>query len=585
MSTISFDADSVTTRIINRLKAKASWANILKTSTAQQLIEPFSEEISYLASYDGFLTRENKWGLSRNKTSLLAFTGIHRYEAHRQIGAEGVLTLSADETFNLEPAVNIAIPKYTQFSTEDDVKFVSKETYVITTADKSIDISAIQGIPRTFNYIATGTDFEEFDIDSVVIENSFYELSVNGTTWTKLENIYEAGATDESYELTNKIDFTGIYIKFGNNINGKKVENGDTIIFKYIETLGSDGNISASNTVDTVDSTMFDIASSVVDVYVKNDNAMVGGQDFETLEEIRKNAPEFFQTGDRASNSDDYVQIILNEFSYILKVLVWGTYENNIDDGLNPWTTVPLEDNNVFIATIRTDGSESLSTTQKLEISERLNDFKAPTDIVVFADGNIINIVYTIAAYISDKSYTLTEVKNNINTELKALYDLENRDFFEHIRFSDYIAAIDGVTGVDYHSTSISFYTDESFNVTFNVDLNLEMVSITPSSVSIYVKDIVNDTPEFLMGTDDGAGTIDGEVGYDLSGSTINYTTGLGGIALDNVPPVLTEPYTNYRVRVYYQTTSSDLLLKERNQIFSYAEAISSPLITTTYTT
>ena len=584
MSTVSFSSDAIVQRMINRLRSKISWNNILNTSTARQLIEPFAEELAYLANYDAFLTRENKWNLARNKTSLLAFTGIHRYAAHRQIGSEGILTLSADETFNLEPSTNIAIPKYTQFSTEDDVKFVSKETYVITTADKYIEIEAIQGIPRTYTYIASGDDFEEFDIDSEVIENSFYELSVNNTTWLKVENIFEAGATDQSYELTNKIDFSGIYIKFGNNINGKKIENGDTIIFKYVETLGFDGNISTSNTVDTVDSTIFDINGNVVDLYVKNDDAMVGGQDFEELEDIRTNAPAFFQTGDRASSKNDYIQIILNEFSYILKVLVWGTYENNIDGGLNPWETVALEDNNVFVTTIRTDGSESLSTAQKLEISERLNDFKAPTDIVVFSDGNIINIVFTITAYISDRSYTLTEVKNNINTELKALYDLENREFFQHIRFSDYISAIDSVTGVDYHSTSVQFYTDEFFNATFNVDLNIEMVAITPGSISIYVKDIVNDTPEFLMGTDDSLGSIDGEVGYDLSGSTIDYTTGLGGIALDNDPPVLLEPYTNYRVRVYYQTTSSDLVLKERNQIFSYAETVSSALITTTYT-
>jgi hypothetical protein len=584
MSQISFDAESIITRVINNLRSKISWAEVLNTSTSRQIVEPISEELAYEVNYDNFLTRENKWNLARNKTSLLAFTGIHRYEAHRKIGSQGILTLSADKTFNVAPTKNITIPVYTQFSSDSGIIFVSKNTYAITTSDLSIDIDIIQGIPRSFTYVASGDDFEEFDIDNDIIENSFYELYVNDTLWGRIENIFEADIADESYELTNKIDFSGIYIKFGNNINGKKLENGDIVEFKYVDTLGFDSNIESSNTVINVDSTILNIDGESVDIFCKNDDAIVGGQDVEELEEIRKNAPKFFQTGDRASNNSDYEQIILDEFSYVLKVLAWGTYENNIDQGLNPWENVPLEDNNVFVATIRTDGSESLSTAQKLEISERLNEFKAPTDIVQFVDGQIVHLIYEITAYISNRSYTLSDVKNSINLTLKTNYDLENREFFEHIRFSDYQRIIDEAEGVDYHHSIPIFYDKTYFSPAWTSDLSLPMFVITPSTVEVYIQDIVNDTDPILIGTDNGLGSIIGEPGYTLTGSTISYNTGIGAIILDNVPPVLTEAYTNYEIKTLYRTSTDDLVLKERYQTYGYDESLSLDRITTVYT-
>lgn len=584
MASISFDVDSVKLRLINNLKKYNLWQDVLDTSAIDSLISPFAEEIQYLANFDTYLTRENKWSLAQNKTSLLSMTDIHRYQAHRKIGSTGILKISADETFNVVPSKNISIPKYTQFSSDDDTKFVSKNDYVLTTTDKYIEIDIIQGIPQSYTYIASGDDFEEFSIENENIENSFYELFVNGVKWTKLNNIYEADSTDTNYELTNIIDFSGIYIKFGNNINGKKLNNGDVILFRYINTEGFNGNISSSNSITTVDSTILDIDNSAVDIFVKNEDSLVGGLDFEEIEDIRKNAPEIYQTGDRASNNNDYRQIVLSEFSYVLKAIVWGTYENNIDEGNNPWTHVALDTNNVYLSTIRSDLSESLSTAQKLEISERLNNYKAPTDIVQFVDGVKIPIIFTVTAYISDKTYTITQVKNNIRTQLESTYALENREFFQHIRFSDYQREIDEVEGVDYHHTTLKFYDDNTFNNTFNVTLSIPIFPITPGSVEVYVKDTVNDTAEFLIATDDGSGNIIGETGYDIIGSTIDYSSGEGGISLDNDPAVLTEPYTNYRVRVFYSITASDLVLKERNHIFDYDDTLSSLNITAQYT-
>ena len=74
-----FDFDSVKKRLQDRLKAKTSWANILFFSTNERIIDIVAEEIAYSMQYDEMLTRESKWNLAQQITSIMSENQFFNY--------------------------------------------------------------------------------------------------------------------------------------------------------------------------------------------------------------------------------------------------------------------------------------------------------------------------------------------------------------------------------------------------------------------------------------------------------------------------------------------------------------------------
>jgi hypothetical protein len=616
---VQWDVDSIRARVLNRLRSKASWANVLDYSANTREIDAFSEELADLANYLEYNNRETTWTLARNKSSLLASQAIHGYKAHRKIGATGTIRFAVSdliksaswystttyaqddviyysddilyrslvnnnlnhvpsstigtywELVDIKPSKNIDIPKWTVFTDEaGEVKFTTYETNALTTSDNWIDLNVIQGSPISVSKVAQGTENEEFEIDDDSIETSKYNLTVNSVEWTEIDSLQESGSTDTEYEIENIIDFTGLYLKFGDDIHGKQLTTGDSVIFNYVQTLGLAGNVASAGIITKISSTIYDEDGVVVTPYCTNIEALLGGQETEEIESIRVNAPKIFQAGDRASSYADYESIILNNFSFVLKVLVWGSYEYNVDNGLNPWTFVPTEENVVHLAAISQSEIE-LTTTQKYLISEGINAYKSPTDIVVFSTPRFINVAFITTAYISDTSYTLSQVVSSIRTALGNAYSVSALDFFENIYFSDYQTLIDQVAGVEHHTTYAQIYYDFYFNDgSYTADLDLPSVDVRASSVYIYIQDTVGGQTDWtLLATDNGTGvlTTPNGSGFTLSSSTINYTT---GIAVINVASGLTEDDANYTIRVKYRLDSDDLILNNRADIFKY---------------
>jgi hypothetical protein len=608
---INFDFASIKQRVIDRLRAKVSWSDILYISTNTRLIDAFSEELAYCLLYDEYLARERKWLLASNRSSLLSFQDIFKYKAHRKIGATGILRLSlidtyfnsaydwvSTTTYQIDELVsynnkyykalvittgntpdtnplkwkrlisspiiyNIDIPKFTIFSTSGGKMYTVLNSYALTTADDYIDVTITQGIPRSYNFTAAGDINEEFLIINTAIENTFTESYVNSVLYDEISDIL-LGTTEELvYEVENKLDFSGIYLKFGSDINGKKLSVGDAVIFNYIETLGFDGNIGSSGYITTIDSTIYDSNGDEIKLKCYNQDRIEGGKNEEDIESIRINAPNSFQAGDRATSKTDYKTIIEN-FPFVLKANVWGAYEVNIDAGNSPWDFIPTEENLVHTAIISST-SQNLTTAQKLLVSAYISDFQSPTDILTFETVEFVNLIFNTVAYINNRSYTLSEVNSAIKIKLADTYSVTALNFFQPIRFSDYQRLIDEVPGVDYHDTTVTLYKNYIFNSSFEFTLDLPVYPILPGSIQVYVQDIVLNDDEFLMATDDGSNSWTGETGYTGVTGSISYVSGVGLFYLNSTLP---ETYSNYQITVKYKLSGNNLVLITRYSIF-----------------
>jgi hypothetical protein len=569
MASVLFDWESIKNRILTSLSSKSEHANVFSDSALIKFIEAIAEEQEYEVNYQEKNTLENNWGLAQNKSSLLTESKVHGYNPSRKTGASGYIKYGVSESFDTMPSKNVDLPKFTQFSDGANIAFVSTTNETLTTGSTSVSVPVIQGTAQTVTFIATGVDNETFDVEDDSIENGTYELYVNDVLWTKVDTLYDYEEDDQVYLITNLANFSGIRLGFGNNINGKQLSVSDVVVFKYVQTLGEDGDILGSDVVTSVDSAIYYTDGTLVpDNYCTNDSALTGGTDTESIEQIRIEAPRVYQTGDRCGGKEDY-ETLLEQISFVKKASVWGADEINEDAGNSLWTYITTTDNLVYTA-ILTTADTGVSDSQKTSIINILNSKKPPTDIVTFPEIDIVYLIFTVDAKAINSSYTLTQVATNIETALSTAYDLDNIDFYESLYESDYIALIDGVAGVKYHDTTIEFRKNYDFDSSsYNISIDLPMYPLTGTSIEIYVKlNSEEDSAYTLIGTGDAGGDLSPESGYTFSvGSTVDTSTGIGSL---EVTSGLSEAYNTYDIRIIWTIPDADLELTNRAHIFSY---------------
>ncbi len=473
MSTLQFDYDSIRERLISYLSAKTEHQNIMNNSAIMNILEAIAEEMEDQMEQDEYLTIENNWELAQNKSSLLTESKVHNYDVPRKRGATGSITFGVSEDFDTYPSAIVDLPKWTEISNSDGTVFTTVEATTIPTTSYSVDASVVQGESKTYTTYAAGDTDETITISNDSIENDYYNLYVNDIEWEKVDTLFDYGSDDKVFELKSLPDFSGIKITFGDGINGQKLESGDEVVFYYVETLGEDGNIVASDNITNVDSTIYDINGDTITVYCTNDSSISGGEDEAGIEEIREDSPRFFQSGGRATTADDY-ETIINSYSYIKKASVIGAYEYNLDNGNDLWEYIDTQDNLVRVIALSTT-DVGLTEAEKIELTTDIRDYNAPTDILTYPDITIIPMKFNMDVAVSSVSYTLSEVKASIDTSLEENYSLDTLEFYESVYASDYDSLIDGVEGVRKHSTYVSLLDDGVFSSAYAKSITLPL--------------------------------------------------------------------------------------------------------------
>jgi hypothetical protein len=575
---VAFDVESIKNRMIDRLKVKASWEDLLFYSTNLILIETFAEELHYLADYDAYLTKETKWGLANNRTSLLSAQDLHGYQARKQVSSIGKLRVSSSQTFDSNHTVDIFIQKYALFKTSSDIKFISKDNYVFskTSPNGYIYIDVIQGEFKTETFTAVGIANEKFNISNVNIENTSLIVYVNDILYTIVDSLYTSTSTSLDYITKLKIDDNTLDIVFGDGIYGKKLLVNDTVKVTYIETKGILGNITGLDIINKVVTNIKTVEGNSIKMYCTNTEILIGGSAEEDIESIRYNATDYFQTGDRAVTITDYEALITQLNTFISKLSIWGVYEYNIDNNRDMWAFLPAEENVVNICALAVNDGlgtlENLNTTQKNYLTQSLLDKKSPTDILRFTDATKIDVIFTVNAFVKDKSYLLNNVTNATYVSLEDNFGYTNMDFFEHLYFSDYIRIIDETPGVDYHNTTLQIQDYFDFATAYTLTINTSVYTITKLTLDVFVLHIATNVVTKIGYDKDGDGLLYGMPGYNLTGSSINYNNGVGSLV---VVSGLTGAITDYKVLIRYKLENNNVILNNRTQILGYSSTYS----------
>ena len=121
------------------------------------------------------------------------------------------------------------------------------------------------------------------------------------TPWTARRDLLNSGAEANEYVVEVENDGSGT-IRFGDDVHGRRPESGTGFTATYRVGNGRAGNIGADSLIH--------IALALPEItLVRNPLSAVGGQDPESLQDVRQRAPVAYRVQERAVTEADYAEV------------------------------------------------------------------------------------------------------------------------------------------------------------------------------------------------------------------------------------------------------------------------------------
>ena len=272
------------------------------------------------------------------------------------------------------------------------------------------------------------------------IDTSTIRVTTTGTSieeYTPYTNIFNVSATTRLF-LTQEIDDEKYQILFGDNILGKKPENGSRIDVTYIVTNGApaDGaanfNFSGKLTYQKGGENLnVNTGISAVTTLQASEN----GDDIESIDTIKYLAPRVYASQYRAVTANDYASLIPLLYPNIDSVSAYGGEELD-----------PPQYGKVFI-TIKPKNGEFLSDVAKDAIK---NDLKKYT--IAGIKQEFLDLKYLYVEYDSTVSYDPSFVTSEEDLHSRIIKSIENyakssdiNSFGGRLKYSKLLSQIDQV--------------------------------------------------------------------------------------------------------------------------------------------
>jgi hypothetical protein len=395
----------------------------------------------------------------------------------------------------------LQLPKGTKFKSSLDgvtYQYVADKTYSASNVNNQYAFSGVkllQGAFATSRYSVDASNTNQrfiiadpnVDITTLVVRVYPNQTVSESTLYTRFSTFDSIDGESTIYFL-NENTLGNYEITFGNNIFGKAPSSLNVIELEYIVTQGAVSN--GCSTFKFADSQLSFTTGNPV---VVTESKSFGGAARESLDSIRKNAPQSLIAQNRAVTSDDYKAIIRSEFKAVDSISVWGGEYNEPPQYGKVFISIkPKNDSN----TTSTDENLYLTEDQKTEIISLLEPKRVLSITPVLIDPEYTYLYFNIFFKYNPSITTLS--RENLQGVVSAAtkqYEKDNLLAFDGIfRHSKFLSKIDNsnvsilnstarvfaykkvdITSTDYQS-SISF----SFELYGNFDKTESFIRSSP---------------------------------------------------------------------------------------------------------
>jgi hypothetical protein len=542
---VSFDALTLKDFIIKRLNTNENFTDqIYDGSNLSSIIDIIAYSYHVLMFYLNTTASESTFSqatLYENMNKIVNLVG------YKPTGKQTSLcTLNATANSNLSVGT-YAIRKYSYFLV-DDIQYTFLKDYSFsktTTSTESLNalndnVVLYQGTVEQYPvYTAMGEEYETLPVvvDNIVNTDDLKFIS-NGTLsvyvkevatnryyqYDEINSLYLADSSDRVFDA--RLNENGNYeIKFGNGVFGKKLTEGDEVIVYYLLSNNVAGIISKNaingNKLFTYNTTLFeniytdtaaDLQRTIVtnslseNITFVNPNNSSATTNEETVDEIRKNTPDFVASNIRLVTSNDYRSFLSKNLTGITRSIYIASNSEFLDGYINYFYNISVDPNkvnrvllnqvnfadscdfnniNVFVVpsfNVVTDNQtpEYLSTAFKGLIVDLTNDIKMISHEVVPRDPVYVTFRIgfsnnpTLQTSIADqcKLVVVREDTNKIQKDtirsrvasvFKEFFDPANNQLGQNVSLSKLTSDILSIDGIKYIYT-----TNTLENIRFN---------------------------------------------------------------------------------------------------------------------
>ena len=277
---------------------------------------------------------------------------------------------------------------------------------------------------------------------------------------------------------------------FGDGVLGKKLEDGATVEVSYLRTAGPESNgvrtFVFSGVLENPDS----VSPTSFDVTINSTVAASGGEELESTEKIRYNAPKAYGTQDRAVTAQDYAAIVRRVYPSTSDILVFGGEEQD-----------PPQYGKVFIVLKPTDASFLTSLTKK-QITDEVKKYVVASVEPVITDPSILYIEINSRIFYDGLTtdQTTSQIRDKVIGSVQNYLDTSDTERFNgKFRYSKIVGVIDdadrsitsNLTTVTmrkdfYPQLNSTFYYEVCFQNSFDVDCDNPVLSSTGFRVTEY---------------------------------------------------------------------------------------------------
>lgn len=342
----------------------------------------------------------------------------------------------------------LTLPKFSVFTTTIDgtvFTFSNLDSVTIRPTEGRYaftDVTIVEGEPLSYTYrVDVSGPGEKYAIPNlnidtttirVTVQNSYSDITQ--TVYTRAGNL--DGLTGDSLVYFLEENPTGNYeIFFGDGILGKKLSSGNLVRIEYLVSNGSVCNV--SNEIEQT----FNISTVVNNLRVSSailatENS-TGGDEPDTLDEIKFKAPRFLSSFNRAVTANDYKSVIEANYPLVESVSVWGGEEND-----------PPKYGKVIISLKPYSGYSINQELKDKIINEILLDRKVMSVVPEFVDPNYLYITLDIKVKFDNKNsrYTISEMESLVRNTVQEYFKFELQKFnkpFIYSKLSKQIDALD----------------------------------------------------------------------------------------------------------------------------------------------
>jgi len=441
---ITFDASSLRQLIVNRLNEGGVYTdqNFVGSNLAS-IIDIVSYSFHTLIYYLNRTSTESMFSESQLYENMNRIVKILDYKPVGFQTSSLSFSCSAQNLFNglyTIPRYSYVVTKNNNiiFSVNEDITFSKTTNFALESLDELAEQKLLfQGQYREYPvYTAIGDNNETLilDVDNVLVDHFNIDVYVKSSitnTWSqysKTPNLFLENSNQEKYEI--RLNSNNRYeIKFGNDINGKKLQPGDLVAVYYLVSNGTDGEVGPlsldgtstpvkfetptfNEILTTAFSSQFRYLTNPEMAGLKfiNNTSSTRSQRAETTEQIRENAPTTYKSQYRLVTTNDYESFIKTNFGNLIndvKVINnWEYVSTYLRYFYNIGLTTPTETdqalfnqiqfsdscnfNNVYLITLpktaNINNPSFLTPVQKQLILTAIEDVKVTTTETTFID-------------------------------------------------------------------------------------------------------------------------------------------------------------------------------------------------------